>query len=67
MDQRQPRAAPTRLVRILAGVMILSAIASLTATFVLEDKTLRIAAALFNALCASAFAWAVWPRQPASR
>lgn len=67
MGQREPRAVPTRVVRILAGIMILSAIASLTATFVLEDKTLRIATSLFNALCASAFAWAVWPRKPASR
>ena len=52
---------------ILAWVMILSAIASLIATFALDDKALRIATSLFNALCTGAFAWAVWPRKPASR
>ena len=67
MNPREPQTGRARLVRILACVLILAALASLIATFVLDDKTLRIATSLFSSLCAFALSWAVWPRKPASR
>jgi hypothetical protein len=66
VEQRETRPDRTRLVRILACVLILAVIANLLAVFVVDEKPLRIASSLFESLCAFAFAWAVWPgrREP---